>query len=119
MRLGGIHGFSWWCSPRATTRPSRAHPVAATRATRLAARSRRRKLAPGRTPDGRARRGRDFKKKRPALASAASVEPLGVVPADGTVCVREPGTYRALVHLSGSPVEGASLVVQIWQASRD
>ena len=36
-----------------------------------------------------------------ALASASSVEPLSVVPVDGTVCVREPGAYRAAVRVPG------------------
>jgi hypothetical protein len=54
-----------------------------------------------------------------SLASASSTEPVGVVPVDGTVCVREPGGYRAVVRLSAPPVEAASVTVQIWQASRD
>jgi hypothetical protein len=50
------------------------------------------------------------------LSAASSTEPVAVVPIDGTLCVRVPGTYRAAVRLSG----GASQVtVQIWQAYRD
>jgi hypothetical protein len=53
------------------------------------------------------------------VASASSLEPFGVVPVDGTVCVRETGTYRALVGLSSGPADAANVTVQIWQASRD
>jgi hypothetical protein len=54
-----------------------------------------------------------------SLASASSVEPLGVVPVDGPVCVREPGSYRAVVRISPSSAEATNVTVQVWQASRD
>lgn len=54
-----------------------------------------------------------------SLVSASSTEPLGVVPVDGTICVREPGAYRAVVRLSPAPSEATNVTVQIWQASRD
>jgi hypothetical protein len=53
------------------------------------------------------------------LIAAASSEPVGVVPVDGTVCVRDLGTYRVVVRLASAPLDGATVSVQIWQASRD
>jgi hypothetical protein len=54
-----------------------------------------------------------------SLAQASSVEPLGVVPIDGPVCVREPGAYRTVVRISSPSAEGTNVTVQVWQASRD
>jgi hypothetical protein len=51
------------------------------------------------------------------LIATASSEPFAVVPVDGTVCVRDLGTYRAVVRLA--TLDGATVSVQIWQASRD
>jgi hypothetical protein len=53
-----------------------------------------------------------------ALATASSFEPLAVVPTDGTVCVRDPGSYRALVRLAPA-TEPANVALQVWQATRD
>jgi hypothetical protein len=53
------------------------------------------------------------------LANAASNEAVGVVPTDGTVCVREIGTYRAVVRLSAGSSDAGAAMLQIWQASRD
>lgn len=53
------------------------------------------------------------------LARAAAVEALAVVPVDGTVCVREPGTYRLVVKAPSGGSEPRTLTVQVWQASRD
>jgi hypothetical protein len=52
------------------------------------------------------------------LATASAFEPLAVVPTDGTVCVRDPGSYRALVRLAPA-TEPANVALQIWQAVRD
>jgi hypothetical protein len=60
-----------------------------------------------------------FDPRGASLISASSTEPLGVVPVDGTICVREPGAYRAVVRLSPAPSEATNVTVQIWQASRD
>jgi hypothetical protein len=54
-----------------------------------------------------------------SLASASSTEPLGVVPVDGPVCVREPGAYRTVVRMSSPSSEATNVTVQVWQASRD
>jgi hypothetical protein len=53
------------------------------------------------------------------LANASSIEPLGVVPVDGPVCVREPGAYRTVVRISSPSSEATNVTVQVWQASRD
>ncbi|MET0592232.1 MAG: hypothetical protein ABW133_06005 [Polyangiaceae bacterium] len=53
------------------------------------------------------------------LARAAAVEALAVVPVDGTVCVREPGTYRLVIKAPSGGSEARTLTVQVWQASRD
>jgi hypothetical protein len=53
------------------------------------------------------------------LASASSNEPLVVTPIDGTVCVREPGAYRAVVHFLSQPSEGSSVTIQVWQAKKE
>jgi len=53
------------------------------------------------------------------LASAASTETINVVPVDGTVCVREPGTYRLVVKPAPGSSEARTLSVQVWQAARD
>jgi hypothetical protein len=53
------------------------------------------------------------------LLSATSTEPLGVLPVDGTVCVRETGAYRAVVRLAAPSADPPSVTVQIWQATRD
>jgi hypothetical protein len=53
------------------------------------------------------------------LASASSAEPLVVTPADGTVCVREPGAYRAVVRFLSQPNEGSSVTIQVWQAKKE
>ena len=52
------------------------------------------------------------------LARATSADAIGVIPVDGTVCVREPGTFNVLVKAADGS-EGASVRVQIWQATRD
>ena len=54
-----------------------------------------------------------------ALASASSAEPLSVAPIDGTVCVREPGPYRAVIRVLGSPGEVSSVTIQVWQAKKE
>jgi hypothetical protein len=54
-----------------------------------------------------------------SLADASSVQPLGVVPVDGPVCVREPGAYRTVVRVSSPSAEATNVTVQVWQASRD
>jgi len=54
-----------------------------------------------------------------ALASASSAEPLTVAPIDGTVCVREPGAYRAVVRTPRSPGEVSSVTIQVWQAKKE
>jgi hypothetical protein len=53
------------------------------------------------------------------LASAFSSEPLVVTPADGTVCVREPGAYRAVVHFLSQPSDGSGVTIQVWQAKKE
>jgi hypothetical protein len=53
------------------------------------------------------------------LLNASSSEPFGIVPVDGTVCVRDLGTYRTVVRLAGAAADGATVCVQIWQATRD
>jgi hypothetical protein len=53
------------------------------------------------------------------VANASSIEPLGVVPVDGTVCVREPGAYRTIVRISSPNAESTNVTVQVWQASRE
>lgn len=53
------------------------------------------------------------------LLNTSSSEPFGIVPVDGTVCVRDLGTYRAVVRLVGAAADGATVYVQIWQATRD
>jgi len=53
------------------------------------------------------------------LASASSAEPLSVAPIDGTVCVREPGPYRAVIRVLGSPGEVSSVTIQVWQAKKE
>lgn len=57
--------------------------------------------------------------KGKVLASATSAETIVVVPVDGTVCVREPGTYRLVVKPAGTSGEARTLSVQVWQASRE
>jgi hypothetical protein len=57
--------------------------------------------------------------KGKVLASATSAETIAVVPVDGTVCVREPGTYRLVVKPAGAGGEARTLSVQVWQASRE
>ena len=52
------------------------------------------------------------------LAAASSFEPIAVVPTDGPICMREPGSYRALVRLSPAS-EPSSVTLQVWQAARD
>jgi hypothetical protein len=54
-----------------------------------------------------------------SLAHASSIEPIGVVPVDGPVCVREPGAYRTVVRISSPSAEATNVTVQVWQASRD
>jgi hypothetical protein len=53
------------------------------------------------------------------LASASSNEALSVAPMDGTVCVREPGAYRALVRLPAASTEVSSVTIQVWQAKKE
>jgi hypothetical protein len=53
------------------------------------------------------------------LASAAATDTVAVVPTDGTVCVREAGTYRFVVKPAPSGSEARTLSVQVWHASRD
>jgi hypothetical protein len=53
------------------------------------------------------------------LASASSSEPLIVTPPDGTVCVREPGAYRAVVRFLSQPNDGSSVTIQVWQAKKE
>jgi hypothetical protein len=53
------------------------------------------------------------------LASAAATDAVAVVPIDGTVCVREAGTYRFVVKPAPSASEARTLSVQVWHASRD
>jgi hypothetical protein len=53
------------------------------------------------------------------VAVASSIESLGVVPVDGTVCVREPGAYRTVVRVASPSAESTNVTVQVWQASRD
>jgi hypothetical protein len=53
------------------------------------------------------------------LAAAAATDNLAVVPADGTVCVREAGAYRMVVKPAPSVAEARTLFVQVWQAARD
>jgi hypothetical protein len=53
------------------------------------------------------------------LASASSTEPLSVAPMDGTVCVREPGPYRAMVRVPALTTEVSSVTIQVWQAKKD
>jgi hypothetical protein len=53
------------------------------------------------------------------LANASSIEPQSVAPIDGTVCVREPGAYRAVVRLLASPTEVSSVTIQVWQAKKE
>ncbi len=53
------------------------------------------------------------------IAAAVSTETIAVVPVDGTVCVREAGTYRLVVAAAGAGAEARTLTVQVWHASRD
>jgi hypothetical protein len=53
------------------------------------------------------------------LTSASSSEPLSVAPIDGTVCVREPGAYRAVVRVLAVPFEASSVTIQVWQAKKE
>jgi hypothetical protein len=55
------------------------------------------------------------------LAEVRSSELVGLLPVDGPICVREPGLYRATVHLSARAADasprapdGASVALQIW-----
>ena len=57
--------------------------------------------------------------KGKVLAAVTSVEAIAVVPVDGTVCVREPGTYRLDVKPAATSTEARTLSVQVWQASRE
>lgn len=50
------------------------------------------------------------------LASTSSLEPLALVPVDGTVCVREPGMYRVVVRMN-TGLEAQAVSVQAWQAN--
>jgi hypothetical protein len=52
------------------------------------------------------------------LAAASSFDLLAVVPTDGTICVRDAGSYRALIRLAPS-AEPPSVAFQVWQAARD
>ena len=53
------------------------------------------------------------------LASVAAIDSIAVVPADGTVCVREPASYRLVVQPPLAGTEARTLTVQVWQAARD
>jgi len=53
------------------------------------------------------------------LSGSSSNEALAVAPIDGTVCVREPGVYRAVVRVAPSATAPSSLIIQVWQAARD
>lgn len=53
------------------------------------------------------------------LAATTTTEAFGLVPSDGTVCVREGGSYRVIVRQQGPSRDSAQTTVQIWQASRD
>jgi hypothetical protein len=53
------------------------------------------------------------------LAAALASDTIAVVPVDGTVCVREAGTYRFVVKPGAASSEARTLTVQVWQASRD
>jgi hypothetical protein len=53
------------------------------------------------------------------LASVRSSESLGLLPVDGPICVREPGPYRATVHLASSAPEATNVAMQVWQSGRD
>jgi hypothetical protein len=61
------------------------------------------------------------------LATAVATDTLGVVPVDGTVCVREAGAFKFVLKpapspppsSAASPSEARTLSVQVWQASRD
>jgi hypothetical protein len=53
------------------------------------------------------------------LAASMATETTAVVPVDGTVCVREAGTYRLIVKPLPAGAEARTLSVQVWQAARD
>lgn len=53
------------------------------------------------------------------LAAAVSTEAIAVVPVDGTVCVREAGSYRLVIKPAPASTEARTLTVQVWQATRD
>src|SRR6266508_6387261 len=53
------------------------------------------------------------------LAGSSSTESLTVAPVDGTVCVREPGAYRAVVRVAPTASATSTLTIQVWQAARD
>jgi hypothetical protein len=53
------------------------------------------------------------------LTSATSADPTAVAPIDGTVCVREPGAYRAVVRVAPAVAEPSSVTIQVWQAKKE
>lgn len=53
------------------------------------------------------------------LLSVRSSTSLDLLPNDGPICVREPGSYRATVRLVSSSTETADVAVQVWSAGRD
>jgi len=53
------------------------------------------------------------------LVSARSSTSLDLLPNDGPVCVREPGSYRATVRLVSSGAETADVAIQVWSVGRD
>jgi hypothetical protein len=69
-------------------------------------------VAPGQVVSLESARGK-------VLASAVSTETIAVVPVDGTVCVREAGTYRLVVTAAPTGSEARTLTVQVWHALRE
>jgi len=53
------------------------------------------------------------------LLSVRSSTPLDLLPNDGPICVRDPGSYRATVRFVSSGAETADVAVQVWSVGRD
>jgi hypothetical protein len=53
------------------------------------------------------------------LVSVRSSTPLDLLPNDGPICVREPGSYRVTARLVSTGADPVDVALQVWNAGQD